>query len=67
LNPERWEIYVTYFGGLILNNIEENFDRNEHNSPDDLPIISFSTIFVYDKWVQLISLWIQQQKENLDQ
>lgn len=43
LNPKRWEIYVTYFGGLILNNIQDNFDRNYQNWPERIDYTFYQT------------------------
>lgn len=33
INPEKWDIYLTYFGGIVFNKITENFERS--NLPED--------------------------------
>lgn len=28
INPEKWDIYLTYFGGIVFNKIVEDFERS---------------------------------------
>lgn len=34
LPANKWEVYLSYFAGMVVNKVTDRFDRNAHNSPD---------------------------------